>query len=119
MSKPGLGKGLGDLMNGDQVAGKESSAPRPKTESGSRAVGLGRGLNTLVATPPTGEASEKTKQGLPAWFFFAADILLLAYTVGITFDAAQSFDSGTMLFCAVSIGLGCVMGILGVLRVAK
>lgn len=130
MAKPGLGKGLGDLMNGDQVAGKARgmganapSVPDPV---------LGRGLTTLVSAhrsngeangtsngssnPKAEEATGRKRELLPAWFFFAADILLLAFVVGIAFDAARPFDSGTILFCATAIGLGCMLSLIGVIR---
>jgi hypothetical protein len=118
MAKPGLGKGLGDLMNGDQVAGKSrvikaSAAPEiPEPH-------LGRGLTTLVGgRPQNGEAElpDAKSRRLPRWFYFAADILLLAFVVGITFDANRPYDLGTIAFCAVSVGLGCLLAVIGVIR---
>jgi hypothetical protein len=118
MHKPGLGKSLGGLMNGDEVAGKKPSAgTRPK--SGSRVVGFGRGLNTLVSAGNEAYETPKKKPILPAWYFLVADILLLAYTTGIAFHAPRPFDVGTILFCVTAIGLGCLMGIFGALRVGE
>lgn len=114
MLKPGLGKGLGDLMQGDQVAGKNSgpdATPRPDQN-------FGRGLETLIrpdATEPAGEGP-RNRPLLPPWFFFAADLLLLAHTVAIAFDAPRPFNVGTVLFCAVSIALGGTLAIIGVLQ---
>ena|SRR5687767_12648138 len=121
MSKPGLGKGLGDLMNGDQVAGTSRvvSAASTTTTTSSE-VALGRGLTTLVSAPRGNDEFErsqkKKRQPLPAWFFFSVDILLLAYVVVITLDAPRPFDLGTILFCAVSIALGCLSAIIGAIR---
>ena len=119
MLKPGLGKGLGDLMHGDQVAGKDrpcGSVPAP----GSTA--LGRGIKTLIhsdsTSPPTDKAPP-TRSLLPAWFYFAADLLLLAFTIAIAFDANRPFDPGTVLFCAVSVSLGTTLAIIGVLQASK
>ena len=104
-TKPGLGKGLGKLLNGDHVAGQEpKSAP------------MGRGLTKLVVNPPPPVPAEEIKPLLPAWFFFAADLLLLAFTVAITFDAPKPMDFGTIAFCAAAITVGATLGIAGVLR---
>ena len=123
MSKPGLGKGLGDLMNGDQVAGKSTvvNAAASTTTTTSSDVALGRGLTTLVS-PHRGDASTEgsqrpRRQLLPPWFFFSADILLLAFVVAIAFAAPRPFDLGTIVFCAVSVGVGALLAILGVFRV--
>ena len=109
MMKPGLGKGLGRLMNGDQVAGRAPAASE-----------MGRGLNTLIAVqPPAKEPPvQPRKPLLPAWFFFAADLLLLAYAVAIFFAAPKPIDLGSLLFCGVSVALGAVLAIVGVLRVS-
>ena len=125
MSKPGLGKGLGHLMNGDQVAGKSHvvNAAAATTTTTSSDMTLGRGLTTLVsAHSGTAEAEQTAKTRrplLPAWFFFSADILLLAFVVAITFDAPRPFDFGIILFSAVSVGLGCLLAVIGVMRGGK
>jgi hypothetical protein len=117
MAKNGLGKGLGDLMDGDQVAGKGRiiSASAPASEPG-----LSRGLSTLISAHRSNgdieQPETKRRQRLPAWFFFAADILLLAYVVAISMHAPRPFDFGTILFCAVSVALGCALAVAGVLR---
>jgi hypothetical protein len=122
MPKHPLGKGLGDLMNGDQVAGKSRviSASASSATTTTTDVTLGRGLSTLVSAQGAKGKPEqpetKKRQLLPPWFFFAADLLLLAYAVGITFDAPKPFDAGTVLFCGISITLGAVLAIWGVLQ---
>ena len=112
MWKPGLGKGLGDLMHGDQVAGKEQEASA-KPE-------FGRGMQTLVrphdASAPSAPAKRKL---IPAWFYFAADLLLLAFTVAITFDAPQPFDAGIIVFCGVSVAIGALLAIAGVFQMSR
>jgi hypothetical protein len=123
MPKHPLGKSLGDLMNGDQVAGKSRviSASASSATTTTTDVTLGRGLSTLVsaqgAKGKPEQPSSKKRQLLPPWFFFAADLLLLAYVVGIIFDAPRPFDLGTILFCAVSVTLGCLLAIVGMVRV--
>jgi hypothetical protein len=115
MSKSALGKGLGPLMNGDVVAGERRGAA-PKSEPL-----FGRGLSTLVSTqaPPFEQAKERPKHLLPPWFFFAADILLLAYSVTICFDAPNPLTPIHVLFCGISITLGAALAIVGVFRAAE
>ena len=115
MLKPGLGKGLDDLMRGDQVAGKERRCGSI-AEPGQT---LGRGLNTLIqadAAVPKTTDEIKTRPLLPSWFYFAADLLLLAYTVAITLDADRPFDAGTILFCVVSVLSGAILSTIGVIQ---
>lgn len=100
-------------MRGDQVAGKD----RPASENGdSGAPLLGRGMKSLVQPEPEEASESKSPPVLPTWFYFAADILLLAFTVAITLDAARPFDFGTVLFCGVSISLGALLAIVGVFQ---
>jgi hypothetical protein len=120
MLKPGLGKGLGELMRGDDVAGKngasEADAPRAKPT-------FGRGLQTLVSVaaqqPEPIETPDQAPPILPTWFYFAADLLLLAYTIAIAFDATRPFDAGTWIFCAVAISVGAALAVVGVLQAAR
>lgn len=105
MTKPGLGKGLGQLMNGDRVA-----APTDQNAE------IGRGLNTLLATKEPQPAAPAKKVLLPPWFFFSADILLLAYAVAICFDAPKPLDLGSIVFCAVAVSTGAILAIAGVIR---
>ena|SRR5688572_25014009 len=114
MLKPGLGKGLGDLMKGDQVAGKENirrAAPLANAN-------IGRGLQTLVQPHAAAPVPSQSKRILPPWFYFAADLLLLAFTVGVCFDATRPYDFGTILFCAISITTGALLAIVGIRQVA-
>jgi hypothetical protein len=113
MSKPGLGKGLGSLMNGDRVAGGDS-----KNQAIAKSD-LGRGLGTLVAPPSAPEDCPTTaekKHLLPAWFFYAADLLLLSFTVGICIDAPRPMDIGSLVLCAVAVALGACLSTFAVLR---
>jgi hypothetical protein len=113
MFKPGLGKGLGDLMRDDQVAGKNNSSEQvPRTNPT-----FGRGMESLIRPEETATPAAPPKRPLlPHWFFFGADLLLLAFTVAITFDAPKPLDVGTILFCALSITIGAALAIIGVLQ---
>jgi hypothetical protein len=101
-------------MNGQSVAGADALAATPIEPARTIKVEFGRGMGTLVSAPAPKEKPEpEQKFLLPPWFFFAADILLLAYTVALTFD--QPFDLGTILFCAASVTLGAILSVIGVL----
>jgi hypothetical protein len=119
MGKPALGKGLGELMSGQRApVRKPSPAALPPADKVTP-VDFGRGLNTLV----TASAKEKPEPVpprvlLPPWFFFAADALLLAYTVAICLDAGDTMQTGEIFFAASSVSLGALLGIMGVMRSA-
>jgi hypothetical protein len=114
MAKPALGKGLNQLMSG-QTAVRKPSIPDPADKVTS--VDFGRGMSTLVA-PPTVETPEPVAPRvlLPAWFFYVADALLLAYTVAICLDAGGPMQAGEILFAFTSTTLGALLAILGVIR---
>jgi hypothetical protein len=123
--KPGLGRGLGQLMRGQHAVGpvKPSSAAEPVESMTAGAapsepikVEFGRGLNTLV-TAAQAPKPERPRFLLPAWFFFAADVLLLAFTASICSDGA--WDLGTVAFCVVSVSVALLLGLAGVLRSAS
>lgn len=113
---PALGRGLGDLMHGDQVARKDQS-PAPEIQK-QKAPGFGRGMQALVRQEPSTshENAAAKRPILPAWFYFAADIVLLAYAVGITLAAPRPFDFATIAFCAVSVTVAGLLGIFGLLQ---
>jgi len=114
MAKPALGKGLNQLMSGQTAARKPSA---PDTADKVTPVDFGRGMSTLVA-PPAVETPEPVAPRLllPPWFFFAADALLLTYTVAICLDAGGPMQTGEILFAFASTTLGAVLAVLGVIR---
>ena len=122
MGKPALGKGLGELMKGQPAARKAPGAASALEASPAgkvTRVDFGRGLNTLVATRPQESTDPaKPRELLPAWFFFAADLLLLAYTVAICLDAGGPLQTAEILFAFASTSLACLLGITGLLKTA-
>src|SRR4051812_43626294 len=118
MAKPALGRGLNQLMGGQTVARKKPPGPDSASEKVT-AVDFGRGLNTLVRPSPAEiPDSPKPRFLLPAWFFFVADVLLLAYTVAICADAGGPLQTGEILFALASTTLGALLGIAGIHRVS-
>jgi hypothetical protein len=118
LEKAGLGRGLGQLMNGQDVAGRSPLEKPAANEDQTIKVEFGRGLTSLVSTqaPPH---EEPKKILIPAWFFFAADILLLAFAVVICFDAPQPFDLGALIFSLATVTCAGILGLAGVFRVAR
>lgn len=125
------GNGIGPADGGDGAgSGGAKPAARAAAKSAPASAPVGKGLNTLLAAGETrGAAGAQAKacgykaagEGdakvlLPAWFFFSADILLLAFCVAVCFDAPKPLDLGHVLFCAASVGLGALLSIVGVLK---
>src|SRR5262245_57236036 len=118
MAKPGLGKGLNQLMKGQSAVRKRTS-PEIAAEKVTR-VDFGRGLNTLVSAGVTEPAhSTKDRVLLPTWFFFLADLLLLAFTVAICFDAGGPLQPGEIVFALAATSLGALLAIAGVFKAQR
>jgi len=115
MAKPALGKGLNQLMSG-QSAVRKPSSPESAAEKVTP-VDFGRGLDALVsasAAEPTPSPTNRIL--LPAWFFFAADILLLAFTVALCFNAERPLQPGEIVFALAASTVGALLAIAGVLK---
>ena len=99
-------------MNGDEVAGKAAAAPKgaPAREA------PGRGLKTLVnkAAAPAEAGKVGTKSLVPAWFYFTADLMLLAFTVVVLMDSPFPLHLGEVVFCMASIAVAALFGVMGV-----
>jgi hypothetical protein len=119
MGKPALGKGLGELMAGQRPPATGSQpAGQPVVTGKVTPVDFGRGLSTLVAPGPNQKTAESAPPLplLPVWFFFAADVLLLAFTLAICLDAGEVMEFGELLFALASTAVAAFLGIVGVLR---
>jgi hypothetical protein len=102
-------------MGHDRAATRKVSPVPPEKVT---PVDFGRGLNTLVSAHSPEKPASTPAVLLPAWFFFAADLLLLAFTVVICADASDPMQAGEALFAAISTTLGSILGIAGVYRIA-
>lgn len=105
-----LGKGLGNLLGGDRVAGAASEPVKTPQ--------FGRGMETLLGSsekklPETQTKPARTKALLPAWFYFTADFLLLAFCSAVLFHAPRPFEVSDLVFCAVTVGVACFFGLAG------
>ena len=103
----GLGTGLGRLLNGDKVAGGARGAQEiPR---------FGRGMETLLSAHEESAKKEQSRKALlPAWFFFTTDLLLLAFTTAILFDAPRPLPTGDVALAGVLIAFACLIGLTGV-----
>lgn len=118
MAKPALGRGLGHLLNGEGVAGNPTAAPKPPAAPENPEPG--RGFKTLVTQPaPMPAAKAKPGTLVPSWFFFTADLMLLAFTVVVLLDSPFPLHFGEMVFCMASTAVAALFGILGVRASAR
>ncbi len=117
MSKPVLGRGLGNLLNGHPTQANPDQISSASLRLGDPAVG--RGLRTLIKgnqPPGTAEelaslasgASATSSAKIPAWYFFALDLLLLTF-VTLTILTNSPLEPLQVMVCAISIGLGAVL----------
>ena len=119
MSKFGLGRGLGDLMNGDKVAGQTGTPP---AENGDKVTpGVGSLLQArkteqenVFADPKTGEHVPIPQPAFPAWYLFAADLLLIVFTVVLLWRS--NFGGKEMILGFVALSVGAALSILAVLQ---
>jgi hypothetical protein len=105
-----VGKGLGSLL--DAPRPKAAPQPAPTAPPDGSAKPWQRPVQHGAPAP----AKAQRKEILPAWFFFAADILLLAFCVAITFDAPKPLGAGLVLFCSATIAFGAVLGVAGAIK---
>ena len=77
---------------------------------------LSKGFQTLTrpeAVQPPALPAKKTL--LPPWFFFSADLLLLAFTVAIVFNAPKPLAWEDWVFCIITTGVAGVFGLIGLM----
>lgn len=126
-----LGKGLGNLLAGDRVAGTPNGTPAESPPPSAKAPRYGRGMETLMGSSetklPQSNAENSSKDQapkasttqparrplLPSWFYFAADFLLLAFCSAILFNSPRPYAIGDLLFCAATVAIACFFGLAG------
>lgn len=134
MSKSVLGRGLGSLM-GEVKTGKTES---PNGEPTAKQQPLaGPGVDSLLrgTPPPQKDSSTQTRNIfsetqpapeekiqkrystaiIPRWYFFAADMLLVAGAWLVACKSPGTLSEKEILFCAASIIFGSILGVIGVL----
>lgn len=120
MAKTVLGKGLGELMNGGKPAGQTPARPLAEPTEGE--LFGGRGVQTLLTSSkerpsgggfPAPEPAHEEPFSIPAWFFFGADLLLLALALVLVIGPKPLPTWNVGLALAATV-LGCCSAIVGV-----
>jgi hypothetical protein len=117
MSKPVLGRGLGSLLNGHGTETNPAPISLSPIRIGDPAVS--RGLRTLIKgnqqsgtpddfAPQAAGAGATSSANIPAWYFFALDLLLLAF-VTLTILTNSPLQPLQAVVCALAVGLGAVL----------
>ena len=100
MSKSVLGKGLGNLMEGDRVAGSPTDSVRPKPFSPQ--------LQNLIQSASTEPRQTRSQPRIPVWYYFGLDLVLCIGAFGVV--CKHPTPVGLALAAlAVTIGLGCAL----------
>jgi len=121
---------LGELLASGRMLGKSDKTAVSAPSAPATRPPLGHGLGTLlqgVKSPAEAEAAlvaagllegpdAPAGLRLPKWYFFAADLLLLALAVLIVFNSASPLGLPQLLFCILAIGLGAVLCTVPFLR---
>ena len=121
-----MGRGLGTLLGGQKVAGSEAekpAAPEPQESlsPGVRSLIRGSAKDSPFAEPATNanKSAAPEKPLIPRWYFFAADVLLVATGLLIAFRSRAPLDWKETFFCIGTIVAGCACGIVGAMMGRK
>jgi hypothetical protein len=122
MEKPGLGRGLGTLMNGVNVPNSDGVSPLKAAGDEPASTPLGRGLTNLLQGQKSEERIPEPPQSdvtaVPLWFFLGGDLLLLAVAGGIAFFRAP-LGWMDVLFCGSVVVVGAVVASLPFVRTLR
>ncbi len=127
MSKPALGRGLGNLMQGTKVAGPRTDPPGAAT--GAEEVNIDPGLNSLLRGGKPADASAMDATVAPADFvsshpqrtrmiqcsLISADLLLVGLAALIVFKRTAPLGLGEALLCFAAVSLGAWLSCLAVM----
>ena len=127
MSKPALGRGLGNLMQGTKVAGARTDSP--DTSAGAEEVSVDPGLGSLLrggksSETPTTEATDEAANLVPTHArqtrliqcsLIAADLLLVGLAALIVFKRTAPLGFVEALLCFAAVALGAWLSCLAVM----
>jgi hypothetical protein len=122
VAKPSLGRGLGDLMQGTQVAGARPQVPGAPT--GSEEVNIAPGLRSILrggkpteavdlATAPTPTHARRTR--LIQGSLIGADVLLSGLAMWIVFKRTTPLGLSDASLCFAALALGAWLSCLAVM----
>jgi hypothetical protein len=111
MAKQSLGRNLGTLMRPNP---KEVAAP-----VGAGVRSLMRGSNAPASAAPAAPIATSAplapKPGIPRWYLFAGDTLLVGLAVATIFTSPHPLSWQRELFCAALVMLAAVLAVLALL----
>ena len=127
MSKPALGRGLGNLMHGTKVAGARTDSPDAST--GPEEVSVDPGLGSLLRggksnEVPPAETTDAAANLVPAHArqtrliqcsLIGADVLLIGLAGLIVFKRTAPLGAGEVLLCFAAVALGAWLSCLAVM----
>ena len=127
MSKPALGRGLGNLMQGTKVAGPQTDAPGAST--GAEEVNVDPGLSSLLRGGKPADTPATDGTAAPADFvsshprrtrviqcsLIGADLLLVGLAALIVCKRTTPLGIGEALLCFAAVSLGAWLSCLAVM----
>ena len=103
-------------MNGDKVAGE--TPPKPTENGDTVSPGVGSLLQAKkrenVFADPAAEPKEESAPTFPNWYLFAADLLLIVFTVSLIWKS--NFGGKEMILGFVALTLGAALSVAAVLK---
>ena len=112
MAKQSLGRNLGSLMGGKP---KEGTAPAPPpVGAGVRSLMTGHKTPTPAATP-----NQASKPGLPRWYLFAGDVLLVALALLTIYESPHPLSWQREVYCAALVILAAVLAVIALLMPSR
>jgi hypothetical protein len=100
MAKQSLGRDLSALMGGKP---KEEAAP------------VGAGVRSLMRGHQTPAPAAAPKPGIPRWYLFAGDLLLVALALLTIYESPHPLSWQREVFCAALVMLAAVLAVIALL----
>ena len=117
MSKPVLGRGLGELMQGQPVAGRPAAGGATPQAQGELSEGFQRLVNPRIpdadAEARLSRAHQKLARLKPA--LLVADVALCAVAAWFAFTRGGSLGVGDVVVCVAAVLTGAALGCVGLL----
>jgi len=129
MSKTVLGRSLGALLGGRKPAGSSSEGRSDQDAASDQMISAG--LRTLlkrdeaqaaIQSAPLHDGRFAFMDGLadvPAWYFFGADLLLLALAAFLVLQGAVAPGPSTFFFAGIAVATGALLSIVPLVRPAS
>jgi hypothetical protein len=123
VQRPALGRKLESLLNNPppESGADPASPPSAATPSLAKSAGVNslmRGKSPATAAKPAPAASHSPANpgflGIPRWYLFGGDLLLVALALIITFKSPSPLDWKKIVFCCAVVAIGGFLAVLAV-----